>query len=408
MEETIQQQGRSHLKQKYLGKKGFIVFIAFLGAFVPLSTDAYLPALPQMVKHLNTTASMINLTLVMFFIFYAVGILFWGPLSDKYGRKPILMIGMIFYTGASILCIFAPNVQLLIACRILQSIGCGAATAVSTAMIKDTFKGKERVRTLAIVQTLSTTSPVISPVIGAFVLSFMSWRGVFVVFTVVGIISLIFSFMLQETLIHKSEVHVFKTIARLGSVAKNKSLISLLLLFAIMQIPFLGFITSSSFIYVEGFGVSEKVYSYFFAANAIFLLLGPMVYLRLNRIFSYRTIISMGYLVILLSGLTVMIFGIQGPIIFCLLLIPASLFANVIGPPRMSLMLEQVESDTGSAVSLIGSTQMAFGSIGMFIMPLVSGFRIQFLGGAYLIVGTISFIGWNILIKKPFIKQMED
>lgn len=408
MEQAIQQQNKNHSKQKYLGRKGFIAFIAFLGAFVPLSTDAYLPALPQMVKHLNTTAGNVNLTLVLFFIFYAVGILFWGPLSDKYGRKPILMIGMIFYTGASILCIFAPNVQLLIVYRILQSIGCGAATAVSTAMIKDSFNGKERVKTLAIVQTLSTTSPVVSPVIGAFVLSFMSWRGVFVVFTVVGVISLLFGLLLQETLTQRSEVHIFKTIARLGTVAKNKSLTSLLLLFAIMQIPFLGFITSSSFIYVEGFGVSEKVYSYYFAANAVFLLLGPMVYLRLNRILSYRTIISIGYLVILLSGLSVTMLGTQGPIIFCLLLIPASLFANVIGPPRMSLMLEQVEGDTGSAVSLISSTQMVFGSIGMFIMPLVSGFRIQFLGGAYLVVGLISFIGWRILYKRPFIKHMEE
>jgi DHA1 family bicyclomycin/chloramphenicol resistance-like MFS transporter len=214
--------------------------------------------------------------------------------------------------------------------------------------------------------------------------------------------------MLQETLIHKSEVHVFKTIARLGTVAKNKSLTSLLLLFAFMQIPFLGFITSSSFIYVDGFGVSEKVYSYYFAANAVFLLLGPLVYLRLNRILSYRTIIAMAYLVISLSGLAVMLMGIHSPIIFCLLLIPASLFANVIGPPRMSLMMEQVDGDTGSAVSLISSTQMIFGSIGMFIMPLVSGFRIQFLGGTYLIVGIISLIGWRILIKKPFIKHMED
>jgi DHA1 family bicyclomycin/chloramphenicol resistance-like MFS transporter len=175
-----------------------------------------------------------------------------------------------------------------------------------------------------------------------------------------------------------------------------------------MQIPFLGFITSSSFIYVEGFGVSEKVYSYFFAANAIFLLLGPLVYLRLNRILSYRTILSLGYLVILLSGLSVMIFGTQGPILFCLLLIPASLFANVIGPPRMSLMLEQVEGDTGSAVSLISSTQMIFGSIGMFLMPLVSDFRVQFLGAAYLIVGLISYIGWKVLFRKPYIRHMEE
>ncbi len=408
MEIAVKQESENDQNQRYLRKTGFIIYIAFLGAFVPLSTDAYLPALPQMVNQLKTTDSMVNLTLVLFFVFYAVGILFWGPLSDKYGRKPVLMIGMTLYTVSSILCIFSPNVQMLIVYRVLQSIGCGAATAVSTAMIKDTYSGKARVKTLAIVQTMSTTSPVISPVIGAFVLGFMSWRGIFVVFTVVGLISLLCGLMLQETLAEKSDTRVFETIARLGAVAKNRSLILLLLIFSILQIPFLGYITSSSFIYVDGFGVSEKIYSYYFAANALFLLLGPIMYLRLNRMLSYRKIISIGYIVITVSGFVLMMFGALRPMIFCLLLIPASLFANVLGPPRMSLMLEQVQGDTGSAVSLISSTQMAFGSVGMFIMPLVSGFRIQFLGGIYMIVGLISLVGWSLLKNKAYIKHMEE
>lgn len=407
MEANLQPAG-THKRQKHLGKLGFIVYIAFLGAFVPLSTDAYLPALPQMVDQLGTTDSKVNLTLVLFFIFYAVGILFWGPLSDKFGRKPILMSGMALYTTASLLCIFAPNVELLIVYRILQSLGCGAATAVSTAMIKDAYDGKDRVRTLAIVQTMATTSPVVSPVIGAFVLGFMSWRGVFVLFTLVGVVSLAVGLLLEETLREKTDVHVFKTVARLGTVARNRSLMQLLLLFAIMQVPFLGFITSSSFIYVDGFGVSEKVYSWYFAANAVFLLLGPMVYLQLNRFMSYRTILTLGYVVISFSGLAVMLFGVRGPNLFCLLLIPASLFANVTGPPRTSLMLEQIDGDTGSAVSLISSTQMVFGSIGMFVMPLVSGFRIQFLGGAYLVFGLITLIGWNVLYRMPHIRHLEE
>ena len=400
--------GTEHLYQKFLGKKGFIVFIAFLGAFVPLSTDAYLPALPQMVDNLNTTDSLVNLTLVLFFIFYAIGILFWGPLSDKYGRKPILMSGMLMYTGASLLCIFAPNVELLILYRIIQAIGCGSATAVSTAMIKDAFDGKQRVRTLAIVQTMATTSPIVSPILGAVVLGFMSWRGVFILFSLVGMISLIGGLFLQETLVEKADVHVFKTVARLGIVAKNKSFMTLLLLFAIMQIPFLGFITSSSFIYVDGFGVSEKVYSYFFAANAVFLLLGPLLYLRLNRFMKYPRIIALAFLVIAASGLAVMTLGHMGPMIFCLLLIPASLFANVLGPPRTSLLLEQVDGDTGSAVSLMSSILTIFGSIGMYIMPLVSGFRIQFLGGAYLVIGLLSLVGWLVISKRPYIRHMAE
>ena len=89
--------------QKYLGSKGLILFIGFLSAFVPLSTDLYLPALPGMAKYFHAPFNSVNLTLILFFIFYSIGMLIWGPLSDKYGRKPILISGMILYVAASAL-----------------------------------------------------------------------------------------------------------------------------------------------------------------------------------------------------------------------------------------------------------------------------------------------------------------
>ena len=168
--------GQKEKKQKYLGDKGFIIFIAFLSAFIPLSTDIYLPALPKMVESFNTSASLVNLTLIFFFIFYAAGTLFWGPLSDKYGRKRVLLIGLTIYSIASVLCIFSSNVYQLILFRILQSIGCGAATAVSTAIVKDVYTGRRRVTIIALVQSMGMLSPIISPVIGAIIkYSFVAW-----------------------------------------------------------------------------------------------------------------------------------------------------------------------------------------------------------------------------------------
>ena len=163
-------------KQKYLGDRGFILFIAFLSAFIPLSTDIYLPALPRMVESFNTSASLVNLTLIFFFIFYAIGTLFWGPLSDKYGRRRVLIIGLSIYLVGSILCIFSRNVDQLILFRILQSIGCGAATAVATAIVKDVYSGRRRVTIIALVQSMGMLSPIISPVIGAIILSVLSDR----------------------------------------------------------------------------------------------------------------------------------------------------------------------------------------------------------------------------------------
>jgi DHA1 family bicyclomycin/chloramphenicol resistance-like MFS transporter len=392
-------------KQKYLGEKGFIVFIAFLGAFIPLSTDVYLPALPRMVESLNTTTSMVNLTLVFFFIFYAAGTLFWGPLSDKYGRKPILLVGLSIYTVASILCIFSFNVYMLIICRILQSIGCGAATAVSTAIIKDLYSGEKRVRILAIVQTISTTSPVVSPVIGAFILNFLSWRGVFVVLTIIGIISTIGSFLMEETLEDYTKGSIFKAIGRLGVVAKNKSFMYLLLMFSLLNIAFMSFISGSSYIYVNDFGVSEKVYSYYFAANAIFLLIGPMFYIQISRFIHYKTIIAGAYIVTIISGILLMTIGTSSPMIFCLSLIPASLCGNILGPPRTNLMIEQVDGDIGSASSLMGCIFTLFGSIGMMLISTDAINKVVLMGAMYFIIGIISLVAWVILYKKPYIKH---
>ena len=138
-------------KQKYLGKNGLVLFITLMNMFIPLSTDLYLPALPGMSEVWGVPGSLTNLTLVAFFFFYAVGTLFWGPMSDKYGRKKILTVGAGIYTLSSMACALSVNVYMLIAARVVQGIGAGSITAVSMALIKDCFGGKQRETILAVV-----------------------------------------------------------------------------------------------------------------------------------------------------------------------------------------------------------------------------------------------------------------
>jgi DHA1 family bicyclomycin/chloramphenicol resistance-like MFS transporter len=167
------------VKQKFLGAKGLIIFIALLSAFVPLSTDLYLPALPGMSDYFDIGADRINLTLTVFFIFYALGTMVWGPLSDHYGRKPVLVAGMGLYVIASSFCALMQSVDGLILCRIFQAIGGSAGGVVATAIVKDVYSGKMRERVLAIVQSMVTISPAVAPVIGVFLMRIMSWRGIF-------------------------------------------------------------------------------------------------------------------------------------------------------------------------------------------------------------------------------------
>ena len=393
--------------QSRLGEKGFIAYIAFLSAFVPLSTDMYLPALPSMVDHLNATPAVVNLTIVLFFVFYAVGTLFWGPFSDKYGRKPVLLVGLSLYTLASFMCIFAGNVYLLIVYRVLQAIGCGSATAISNAIIKDAYTGEKRGRILAIVQSLTMASPIISPVIGAFLLGVTSWRGIFALLSVIALFSVIATFMMDETHHSLSEGNILLTLKKLPNVFRNKSLVYLLITFALIQIATMSFVTASSYIYVDGFGVSEKTFSLYFAANAIFYLVGPLLYIEIFKHINYRLLIRISYIIFALSGLMMVLIGRTGPLIFSLCLLPASLFGSIIGPVRMNLMIEQVTHDMGAASSVIMCTFTLFASIGMMLISSDFINRVLLLGILYCAMGIISLAAWVMVSKMPIIKHLD-
>lgn len=180
-----------------------LITLAFISAFPPLSTDLYLPALPQMAEIFATTPARINLTLSLFFVFFGAGILVWGPLSDKYGRKPILYWGLGIYIASSLMCAVAGDYLHLVVSRIFQAFGGGAATAVATAVVKDVYSGEKRARVLAIIMAMVITSPVVAPIIGALLLKFASWRAMFVALAGFGVFAFVMAFPLNESLVFR-------------------------------------------------------------------------------------------------------------------------------------------------------------------------------------------------------------
>ena len=394
--------------QKYLGTLGFIIFIGFLSAFVPLSTDLYLPALPKMVNTFHTSEGILNLTITFFFIFYALGMLFWGPLSDKFGRKKILIIGMIIYCVGSLLCANANNIPLLICFRVIQAIGSGSAVSVATAMMKDVYTGKKLVSMLAIVQSIAMTSPVVSPVIGAFILTFTSWKGIFWILTIVSFISIIGSLLLQETLKNYNTGSLLKVLDNIRVVAKNPGFAVLLFTFAITTLPLMAYITTSSYIYIDGFKLSDQVYSYFYACTAIFLIIGTMAYVRLAKHFTSKKIILFDFVVMILSGIALILIGPSSPIAFALCLIPAMACGNMLRPPSTHLILAQQDTNIGSASSLISFGNTIMGCIGMIIITFNVGNKIVAIGFLYTLIALIALTFWIIFNKKPFIVQVQE
>lgn len=395
-------------RQKYLGERGMIALITFLSAFVPLSTDLYLPALPGMALYFKVSADLANLTLILFFVFFGAGTLLWGPLSDKYGRKPVLLIGLSIYSAASLACAGSWDIYHLIAFRILQAIGGSGAFAVATAMIKDVYDSKSREPILAMVQSMVLISPAAAPVLGALLLKFMSWREVFLVLAFIGLLALAGSIALQETIDKRYTGSMLQALGRLYKVARNPGFSSLLALFSLLSVSTMAFVATSSYIYINGFGLSAQVYSYYFAINAIGMIFGPMLYMRVSRKYRRRSIILVCFAMISASGLLISFFGGFEPWILTVVLLPATICASCVRTPGANLMLEQQKEDTGSAAALMSCFGIFMGSIGMTIISLNWSNTILVLGMMNILIGLVCEALWLRISQKPYVVQVPE
>ncbi|MCI1882635.1 MAG: Bcr/CflA family efflux MFS transporter [Sporolactobacillus sp.] len=403
MENRVNGQSR----QKYLGDKGLVVFLALLSAFVPLSTDLYLPALPMMLRFFAVSELEMNLTLILFFVFYALTTLIWGPLSDKYGRRPILQVGMSAYMVASILCALSADVYQLILFRILQAAGGGAAAAVATAVVKDVYRGKKQESVLAVIQSMVVISPAVAPVLGALLLRFTSWRGVFWTQALLGAIVVAGSFAFQETIVFKNHnANLMRMMSRLGVVLKNPGFTLLLVIFSTVNVASMAFISSSSYIYQDNFGLSSQTYSYFFTFNAVGMLLGPIFYVRLAWRCKRFSIINACFIITIVSGMLVCLFGKRDTWLFAVTLLPATVATSAVRPPSTYLMLQQQQKDTGAVSSLITALAIAMGSVGMILVSVVRWNLVLVVGWINILIGVLCGGAWLLATKAPYLSKI--
>jgi DHA1 family bicyclomycin/chloramphenicol resistance-like MFS transporter len=379
---------------RQLSDRTIVFLVAAIASFPALSTDLYLPALPSMSEQLHCSVLLVNLSLSVFFISISISSLFWGPLSDKYGRKPILVIGVPLYVVSSVFCMLSQNVYQLIAARIFQAIGAGAAMAVSMAIVKDVYPGKKREKTLALVMVLNGAIPILAPIVGAYILKVTSWRGSFGLLTLIGSLVCVFTLFLKETLAERSNLNILNTTFRLWAVLKNPGFHRLIISFSFISIPLLAYISASSFIFIQQLGLSEEVYSFYFASTAMFFVLGSTAYLLLHKMFKPLSVITACLLGSLLSGVLILSIGQLGPALFALSIACGFMFVSISRPPSSSLLLEQQDRDTGSASSLIQSTFLLTGSMGMLVISLDWNDRIMVLGIMSLVLNLVGLILW--------------
>ena len=353
--------------QKYLPQWVIILLIVILSTIPPFSTDMFLPALPEMVQSFGTTEAVLNITLYGFMFFQAVFMLLLGPISDKYGRKPILTVSIIIYIITSLLASIAPTIETFILCRMIQGASSGGMMVISIALIKDCFEEKIRNTVLTLTVVLGVVGPVASPILGAYIIEAINWQSTLAFPGLLTIICLIITLLFSESLPAEEKLtgNLPSVYKRMAGVCRHKSFMTFLFAMGIFSLPFMAYLAVSSYIFVEGFGIAGTTYSYMLAVNAILGTLGMLLLQRLTKGRSNKT---MGVIVIIFAFVSSFILlgaGHLNPAVCFIGTTFMVISAFAARPYALGILMSQFDGDTGSVSSVFNFTLVFIGCLGM-------------------------------------------
>ena len=346
------------------------VFLGIMTAMAPLSTDMYLPALPELGGDFGISASLTQLTLTMTMLGMAFGQIFMGPLSDRFGRKLPLLVGMIVFTAATAGACLSDNITTFLVVRFLQGFSGASGIVIARAIARDVAEGPELTRFFAILMLVNGLAPIAAPVIGGQILRFTSWRGIFALLVIVGIAQFVSTVIYRETLKKEErQQSIAKSFAKFPQLLRDRYFLGHCLLQLFFFGSFFSYIGGSSFVFQNVYHVSAQTYSLIFGGIGLGLLVAGTVPARFagrvpdEKLLSVSLRIPLAGAVLLLAG-----FLLHAPLLYTLLVLFVTIVPlSVMGTASFSLALSRQGKSAGSASALLGFSQMILGGV---MMPL--------------------------------------
>lgn len=372
-------------------KKKIGVFVpatlGMLTAFGPFVTDFYLPVLPEMTEYFHTSPALASLSLTTGMIGLAAGQVFIGPLTDKYGRKRILVISMLMFAIASVLCIFAPNIYLFNFARIFQGIAGAGGIVISKSMSTDMFSGRDLANFMAILGSINGIAPVCAPVVGGLMAGVSNWQGVFCLLLAIGIILMVCSCRLPETLtpdkrIKKSILQVY---ANLFRVFRNSRFTLSTLSAVACFFTFFAYIASSPFILQKIYGLTPLEFSLCFALNAFMIGIGAAVAPQFKR---PTTGLKCGAIDFVIAAVMLAICLLaKMPLVFVMAMYMYLMTSfGLMQPGLTATALDAERENAGAASAIFGASGFVAGAVSS---PIVAMGSIEVTSSIVMMVGAI-------------------
>ena len=279
-------------------KPGWYVLavLSMLMGFASISTDLYLPAMPLMAQSLGADTGIIELTISGYLIGFSLGQLLWGPISDRYGRRPSVAAGLVLFVIGSAGCALATSAQLLIAWRVVQAVGACAGVALSRAMVRDLYQGNRAAQMLSTLITVMAIAPLIGPTVGGQIAALAGWRAIFWVLVGVGLVTLLSLMTIPETLptASRNQEHLGRAMLRYLTLLKNRRLLGYVGTGAFLYAGMYAYIAGTPFAYISYYHVPAQKYGLLFAVGIVGIMFANMLNARL--------VLRHGYDRVLLAG----------------------------------------------------------------------------------------------------------
>ncbi|MDN5895111.1 MAG: multidrug effflux MFS transporter [Nocardioides sp.] len=358
----------------------YLQFVVVLGALIslgPLSIDMYLPALPDLRDELSASESATQLTLTGMLLGLAVGQLIIGPLSDAFGRRRPLLVGLSVHALASVLCAMAPSVEMLAGVRLVQGFAGAAVTVTAMAMVRDQFEGIAVARLISRLMLVIGLAPMLAPSLGSVVLQWSSWRGIFAVLAAAAVLLVGLAFVgLRETLPveRRQPARIRSSLRTYRSLLSDGTFVALALIGGLMMGAMFTYISGASFVLQDGFGLSATQFAVVFGVNALALVIASQVNPILLGRFRITSVMTSAASVALLAALALVFAGVTGIGGLAGVLVPLTVIlacAGLNNPNVPALALNRHGEAAGAAAAVLGCMQFGVGGL---VSPLVGAF----------------------------------
>ena len=338
-----------------------IILISILSSVAPMGIDTYLPSIPEIAKYFDVNIHKVELSLSIFLIGFAIGQIFGGPISDRYGRRVGSIVGLLGYALFSFLIIFSASIYELWIYRFLEAFFGGITVVNATAAVRDRFSGQEAAKVFSLIGMVRSLAPLLAPVFGAAIIHFFPWEGIFVFLT---IYALIVAFFIYKDLPESFTYTKQNIIESYKLVLTHKKAMKAMLVLAISFGAFFIIIAKTSYIYIEYFGIKTDYFPLFFGINFIILIAMINVNVKLLKTYEAKNIAKYATLIQFCVGIIFLLIHKDMNLILTVIIIASymSMMAFIFGN-CMSLAIEHFSKNAGVASGVIGVLQFGLGAI---------------------------------------------